>query len=612
MEIIKKIKQNYFLIGILVLAAVLRLYHLDYQSIWIDEIITMKETDPGLSFKDSYEIMCVWENNPVMYYFLIKIIGIVFGHTTFVVRLVSALFGIFGVYLFYIIGKEIENKRVGLIAAFLASVNYFFILYSQEARLYIMLIFLTIFSFYRLIRFLKENTLTNALIYGVSLALMINSHFFGLFLLVSQVVILFVFLFEIEKKERKKYIIHSATAGVLAISIWYYFCWELFKIASEIKTFWIPPPSTEVITGIFKEFFGNSEALVFLTTILTIFYFIKLFTKRHKSVNIRSNSSLFAFIILICWILVTIFIPYIRSYLKLPMLTSRYLIVVLPAIILLLAISIENIKNSLVKNIILFLFVTASITDLFIVKKNYTEIRKTQFREITNKIKTKNKGKDKIVSSWGWHLSYFFNTDPKKDIVILKSLEEFINEIKSTNSRDSFWYVDGHFKPYSLSAEAETYLNNNFILVDNLEYYDTWARYYVPKASEEDLIILNINEFEPLKSDNSINILLFSNSTTSSKLISLEPGNYRLAIKTRSIPEKPINGENAHLTITLSGRKIASYFLTEKEDTTNYFQFDISKKQDYKVEITFDNDLVLNDADRNALVFSVVIEKIKK
>lgn len=292
------------------------------------------------------------------------------------------------------------------------------------------------------------------------------------------------------------------------------------------------------------------------------------------------------------------------------MLTSRYLIVVLPAIVLLLAVSISKIKTSVIRNSILLLFLLASLTDLIVVKKNYTEIRKSQYREITAKIKEKNKKNDKIVSAWGWHMSYFFNTDPRKETVILKPFEEYVAEIKATKKLEPFWYLDGHFRPYTLSPEAEAYLNNNFILLDNLEYFDTWARHYVPKPGAENTISLRIREFEPIKTDNDINILLFSNSTTKSKPVELEKGNYRLAIKSRSIPEVPLNGENAHLTLSVNGKKIGAYFLTEKEEAMNYFEFSIPTKGNYQIELTFDNDLVLDNNDRNALVFSVSVEKI--
>ncbi len=612
MSFIEKIKENYLLIGILFLASLLRFFNIDFQSIWLDEIITMKECDPKLSFKESYEIMAIWENNPVIYYYLVKINSIIFGHTTFVVRMFSAVIGVFSIFLFYLLGKEIDNKKTGLITAFLASINYFFIFYSQEARAYILLTFFTLLTFYNLIKFLKNYNLRNAVLYGLSLTLLINTHFFGLFVLVSNVFILLIFLFEIDNKNKVQYIKNGAIAGALSLLIWYYLSWEIFKIASEIKAFWIPQPTPELITGIFREFFGNSEALVFLVTILTIFFFIRLFSIKQEKNLIKNNSTVFGFVILSLWILITIYVPYVRSYLKIPMITSRYLIVVLPAIIILISLSLSQIKNNYIKNMILLFFTIASFTDLFVVKKYYTNVNKTQFRELTDEIKRKNISNSKVISFWGWHASYFFNNNPKKDLVVYKSLQDYTNELMSSNQREAFWYMDFHARPYGLTPDSEKFLLENYNIVENLEYFDSWAKYYVPKANGEDLITLNINEFEPIKSDNSVNILLFSNSTTSSKPIELSEGNYRLAIKAKSIPEIPLNNENAHLTLSVSGKKISSYFLTEKKEETNYFNFNINKKKEYKIEITFDNDLVLNNADRNALIFSVIIEKIKK
>jgi uncharacterized membrane protein len=615
MNFIQNIKNNYLLLGILFLAAILRFYHLDFQSVWLDEVITMKECNPRISFKESYDIMAIWENNPIIYYYLVKINSMVFGHSIFVVRAFSAVAGILTVYLFYLLGTEISNKRTGLYAAIIAAVNSYFIYYSQEARAYILLTLFTVFSFYKLVQFLKRNTMKDAIFYGLSLTLMINTHFFGLFVLVSQVVILFVFLFDIKlKKERITYIKNSAIAGIIAVSIWFIASWKIFKIASEIQAFWIPPPTPELLTGIFKEFFGASETLLFMVFILTVFYLINLFREKPDPDGIKSNTMIFSFAIISIWIFVTILIPFLRSYLKIPMITGRYIIVVLPAIVILLAIGLSKIKSDYVKNTLLTLFVVSSLIDLVVVKKYYTEIKKTQFREITAAIKEKNKQNDKIVSGWGWHFSYFFNTDaePLKDVVVYKKLQDYVNELMSGQDRSAFWYVDGHFTEYKLSPEAEKFLAENYNLVENLAFFDSWAKYYVPKSSPENTLAFDINQFEPYKSDNGQNLLLFSNSTTKSMPTMLEPGDYRLAIKARSIPEQPLNGENAHLTLAVGGKKIGAYFLTEKEERTDYFQFTITEKKEYQLEITFDNDLVLDTADRNALIFSVVAEKIKK
>ena len=56
MRFLEKIKTNYLIISILMIAAALRFYRIDFQSIWLDEIITMIECNPKISIKDSYDI----------------------------------------------------------------------------------------------------------------------------------------------------------------------------------------------------------------------------------------------------------------------------------------------------------------------------------------------------------------------------------------------------------------------------------------------------------------------------------------------------------------------------------------------------------------------------
>jgi uncharacterized membrane protein len=613
METIKKLKQNYLLLSILILTAALRFYHIDFQSIWLDEIHTMIEGNPKMPYKEFYDIMILREQMPHLYFFCVKSFSFIFGHTTFVVRMFSAIAGVLSVYSIYLLGKEIYTKKTGLIAAALLSVNYFHIWYSQEARPYVLLSLFTILSFYRLILFIRSTSYKNAMYYGLFAALMINTHFFGIFVLASQFVIILYFLFELPKNERKQFFLSSIAAGVTTIILWLPSI-KIFLVVAQIKSFWIQPPTTEVYTGLFREFFGNAEAIVFIAYLLSIFYFLKVFNekKEHNDSN-KQNKTIFSFIIISIWIFITLLIPYVRTYIDIPMIISRYFMSVLPAAVLILAIAITNINNKTIQRIVIISFIIVSLVDLIIVKDYYKKINKTQYREITKNIIEKNKSKAIIVSTWGWHLSYFFTNEKVKMTTKEQTLQEFVDDMKTgVTPKREFWFMAAHFQNYQLTPDSEAYLNSNFNQIENLEYFDTWARCYSPKAGVENTYVLNINDFEPLKSDNDINILLFSNSTTKSKPVELPPGNYRLALKARSIPEVPLNNENAHLTVSISGKKIGAYFLTEKEEAINYFQFNIARKQQCQVELTFDNDLVLNNGDRNALIFSVIIEKVKK
>lgn len=608
---IKKIKDNYLLIAILLLATALRVYHIDFQSIWLDEIHTMIEGNPKMPYSEFYDIMILREQMPHLYFIGVKVFSFIFGHTTFVVRLFSALIGVVSVYSIYLLGKEIKNKNAGVVAALIMAVNYFHISYSQEIRPYVLLSLFTILSFYKLIIFLKNSTTKNALYYGLFTALLINTHFFGLFVLVSQFIIILYFLFERPKSERKKFFVSAVVSGITTLILWIPSI-KIFIIVAQIKSFWIQPPTSEVYTGLFREFFGNAEGVIFISFILGIFYFIKVFSeKKEENSTYIQNKTLFGFIILSIWIVITLLIPYVRTYLDIPMIISRYFISVLPAAILIVALAIADIKSQFVQRMVVLVFVIVSLTDIVIVKEYYQKITKTQYREISKNLIEKNSSNAIIVSTWGWHLRYFFTNDQVKMETKEQTLQEFVDEMKTgvTPKRD-FWFVAAHFQNFQLTPDSEAYLNINFNLIEKLDYFDTWAHFYSPKAGIKETIVLNINEFEPIKSDNDSNILLFSNSTTKSKPIELEPGKYRLAIKARSIPEIPVNGENAHLTLFLNENKIGAYFLTEKTEAINYFQFEISKKQQCTFGITFDNDLVLSNADRNALVYSVIVEKI--
>ena len=49
MKAINLIKSNYIFIAIMFIAAIARFYHVDFQSVWLDEIHTLNEANPTKS-----------------------------------------------------------------------------------------------------------------------------------------------------------------------------------------------------------------------------------------------------------------------------------------------------------------------------------------------------------------------------------------------------------------------------------------------------------------------------------------------------------------------------------------------------------------------------------
>jgi len=155
------------LLLILLLAAFLRFYRLDAQSLWADE-----GNSVSLSSRDLDHITAgaAHDIHPPLYYYLLHFWMRVFGNSEFAVRALSALLGTGLVYLTYLLGRQLSRPPsvppnsggearhshwLGLIAALLSAISPFQIYYSQETRMYILLAALSALSVYSFIKLLE-------------------------------------------------------------------------------------------------------------------------------------------------------------------------------------------------------------------------------------------------------------------------------------------------------------------------------------------------------------------------------------------------------------------------------------------------------------------------
>ena len=481
MNLLNKLKNNYWLFAILVLGSILRFYHLDFQSIWLDEIHTMNESNPNTKISELYSAIMSGEQMPPLYFYLLYFVFKIFGYTTLVARLFSAILGVISIFALYKFSKELFNKKVALIASFLLSINSFHLYYSQEARPYILLFLFSILSFYGLVRYIKINNFKNAFIYGFCSGLMLLSHFFGLFVFLSQLFVL-LFFFSISEKNNMLDYFKKSLFSCIIVLILFIPALKIFIKVAKIKEFWIPAPTVDVYTLIFKEFFGNSEMVLSLIIIFVLFYFIKL--SKIKEINkhytkIIEDKMLFSFIILAPWISLVLLIPLVRSYLSVPMIISRYFIVVLPALLLLVSIGLIQFKNKIIQFGFISLLFVFTISDMVFVKKYYTQSNKSQFREVSKFINSNLTKDEKIYTTLSWYFQFFFN----KPKLINKPINQLINEVKTDTSKfRSFWYINAHGNKFKLNNENEQFINKNYVVDKNYDGFDAWAKRFVLKG----------------------------------------------------------------------------------------------------------------------------------
>src|SRR5574343_439944 len=132
MKYLEFFKSNMWLLIILIFATFLRFYHLGYQCAWLDEVLNLKQSEPSIPFKETYDIVLLRDSTSFLYTFMIKYLSLIFGHTIYTARLISAISGVLSVYYIFKLGEKMISKNTGYIAAILLTINLYHIEYSQE------------------------------------------------------------------------------------------------------------------------------------------------------------------------------------------------------------------------------------------------------------------------------------------------------------------------------------------------------------------------------------------------------------------------------------------------------------------------------------------------
>jgi mannosyltransferase len=614
MKIANHFKANYLLYAILAIAAFLRLYKIDFQSMWVDEILSMNDSNPSHSMKQLFTDVLYWEQMPHLYFYILRFLFEIFGFTVANGRILSALFGIFGVYAIYLFGRELYNKKAGLIAALFLAVNMFHISYSQEMRPYAMLFLFTTLSFYRLVILIRQPTTRNAIYYGIFTGLIINSHLLGMLTILAQCFVLLFYLINTEKQHRKAFLTTCLIAGgvVLALTLPGQ---KAIVQALEKKSFWLGPPTPTIYTDMFRDFFSKSEMVLFGAEILMLFYIFSVFKQKQRDGedSLRKNRLIFSAVLFSIWTLVTLLLPLLKSYLDVSMILYRYFIGLLAVAILIPALATMLIRNKTVQAIAIIYIAGFSLVDLTVVRKYYSTVTKSQVRELTAEIVNRNPDKSQVVAFWCWLFPHYFEGTEVPVNPISQSLEEYVQKLRTGAQKEKpFWFADMNSRPFFLSPENQAYIDQKFILKEKLEYFDAWANYYVPKDMPAGAAAdgLSLAMFKPGSPDADGKMTLFNAANLRSDFIALKKGSYQIIVKGQSLPAKPLNGENAHLKIKVNGNEIGNFFLTQKQGgAENVVSFEWPEDRNARFQIIYDNDHFENGQDRNAILYSVQLKK---
>jgi hypothetical protein len=173
------------LAAILVAATAVRLYGLG-TGLWLDEILTYVSY-ARMSFG---QIVTTYDsqNQHFLFSLLAHIAFLLFGDSSWSLRLPSVLFGVLSIWALYLLIREVGNAREALLGAALLAFSYHHVWFSQNARGYTGLLFWAILSSWLLVRAMRARTLPLWALYGLTAALGVYTHMTMLFVVAGQLV----------------------------------------------------------------------------------------------------------------------------------------------------------------------------------------------------------------------------------------------------------------------------------------------------------------------------------------------------------------------------------------------------------------------------------------
>jgi uncharacterized membrane protein len=171
--------------GIIVVGAALRLAVT--RGIWLDEAISIHQAQ--LSLRGLFHSLYYGDRQPPLYHLTLWLTIRAFGEGEFAVRLPSVIAGTLLIPALYALGRELYDRRTGLIAAAFASVSPLLIWYSQEVRMYEFAALFGLLALLAQLRVIRNGTMLNWAAYILATAALLWSHYFGLLLVgVQQIV----------------------------------------------------------------------------------------------------------------------------------------------------------------------------------------------------------------------------------------------------------------------------------------------------------------------------------------------------------------------------------------------------------------------------------------
>ena len=159
----------------------LRLALAGVQSLRLDESLSLREAQ--LPLRTMVNNLFTWDVHPPLYYTLLHLWVDVAGTSVIALRFPSIVFGTAAIPLLYVVARRLTSERGATFAAAVGAAAPFWVWHSDEARMYSLLLALTLAALWRLFVACEQNTRRQWIVYGLVTAVSLYSHYFAVLML---------------------------------------------------------------------------------------------------------------------------------------------------------------------------------------------------------------------------------------------------------------------------------------------------------------------------------------------------------------------------------------------------------------------------------------------
>lgn len=184
-------------LGLTLLGAVFRLLSLNTRSFWLDETTAVRQAAWSIPY-----MLSQMSNNvhPPLFHTLLHFWIAQFGRSELAVRGFAVTWGILAIPLAYWAASTIYDHRTGLFSAGIVAFSPFFIWYSQEARMYTMMLVFALVSMGALFRAMERNRVGWWVVYALAISAGTMTQYFFVFLIAGQALYFLIFLVILEHR----------------------------------------------------------------------------------------------------------------------------------------------------------------------------------------------------------------------------------------------------------------------------------------------------------------------------------------------------------------------------------------------------------------------------